>query len=94
MDEQSVIDRTQGQHLAKMEHKRFYASNQAAIAALELATAMSTVLTRRLGQAFADEVCGELKRRAQDLQTDDFTGQCTGNIVAEIAAWPIWKPAH
>ena len=91
---QDTSGATQGQHLAKMEHKRFYASNQAAIAALELATALSIVLTRRLGQGFADEVCAELKQRAQTLQSDDFTGQCTSSIVSEMAGWPIWKAAN
>ncbi|MBA2935184.1 hypothetical protein HZF05_13925 [Sphingomonas sp. CGMCC 1.13654] len=80
--------------LAKMEHQRSYASNQAAIAALELATALSTVLTRRLGQDFADELCAELRTRAQSLLADDFTSQCTANIVSELADWPIWKSAH
>jgi hypothetical protein len=94
METRTTIDRTQSQHLAKMEHQRFYASNQAAIAALELTTALSTVLTRRLGQEFADELCAELQQRAQALQTNDFVSQCTGNIVAELAAWPIWKPAN
>ncbi len=74
-----------------MEHQRFYASNQAAIAALELVTALSTVLTRRLGQDFADELCAELRQRARSLQTPDFTEQCTASIVSEIAEWPIWK---
>lgn len=91
MDAQATINRTQSQHLAKMEHKRFYASNQAAIAALELVTALSTVLTRRLGQEFADELCGELRQRAHELQTHDFTEQCTASIVGELAEWPIWK---
>ena len=94
MDIQSTTDRTQAEHLAKMEHKRFYASNQAAIAALELVTALSTVLTRRLGQEFADELCAELRQRAHALQTEDFTSQCTSSIVAELATWPIWKATH
>ena len=94
METQNTVDRTQSKHLAKMEHKRFYASNQAAIAALELVTAGSTVLTRRLGQEFADELCAELQQRVRTLQTADFTDQCTGSIVAEIATWPIWKPTH
>jgi hypothetical protein len=87
-------DDAQSQLLAKMEHKRPYASNQAAIAALELATALATVLTRRFGEDFADELCGELKQRARALQADDFTSQCTASIVAELAAGPIWKSAH
>ena len=94
MDTVQTADLAQSQSLAKMEHKRFYASNQAAIAALELATALSSVLTRRLGQEFADELCGELQQRARALQADDFTSQCTASIVAEMAAWPIWKAAH
>jgi hypothetical protein len=57
MEARIPTNSTLGQHLAKMEHQRAYASNQAAIAALELATALSTVLTRRFGQDFADEVC-------------------------------------
>ena len=94
METHNANDRTQSQHLAKMEHKRFYASNQAAIAALELAAALSTVLTRRLGQEFADELCAELQQRARALETDDFVSQCTGSIVAELASWPIWKAAR
>ena len=43
-----------------MEHKPFYASSQATIATLELATATSFVLVRRFGQQFADELCAEL----------------------------------
>ncbi len=82
---------TQSQHLAKMEHKRLYASNQAAIAALELATATSIVLVRRFGQEFADELCAELQQRARALQAEDFTSQCTASIVAEMVDWPIWK---
>jgi hypothetical protein len=94
MEVQSKNDRTQGQHLANMEHKRLYASNQAAIAALELTTAMAAVLTRRLGQEFADDMLAELRRRAQELQTDAFTDQCTASIVAKVASWPIWKASH
>ena len=93
METQTGSGRTQGQHLAKMEHKRFYASNQAAIAALELTTALATVLTRRLGQDFADELCAELRQRALDLQTDDFTEQCTASIVGELAEWPSGSPS-
>jgi hypothetical protein len=77
-----------------MEHQRSYASNQAAIAALELTTALSTVLTRRFGQEFADDICTELQECARALQADDFTSQCTASIVTELAEWPIWKAAH
>lgn len=94
MATQNTAYPNQSRFLAKMEHQRSYASNQAAIAALELATALSNVLTRRLGQEFADELCAELRQRAQALQADDFTSQCTASIVAELAEWPIWKPAH
>lgn len=83
-----------GRELARMEHRRSYASNQAAIAALELTTALSAVLTRRFGQDFADELCGELRERARALQAEDFTSQCTASIVAELSEWPIWKAAH
>ena len=93
MDTHGAASSTQSQLLARMEHKRFYASNQAAIAALELTTVLSTVLTRRFGQDFADEMCAELRRRAEALQADDFTGQCTASIVSEVASWPIWKCA-
>lgn len=93
MENQGTANSTQSQLLARMEHKRSYASNQAAIAALELTTALSTVLTRRLGQDFADELCSELQQRVRALQADDFTGQCTASIVSEVAAWPIWKCA-
>lgn len=89
-----TINHAQSQHLAKMEHQRSYASNQAAIAALELATALSIVLTRRFGQEFADELRAELHQRALALEADDFVSQCTANIVAELANWPIWKHAH
>lgn len=93
METVSTANRLQSQKLGKMEHDRSYASNQAAIAALELATALSTVLTRRLGQGFADELCAELQQRARALQTDDFASKCTSSIVSELAAWPIWTAA-
>ena len=94
MATQSMIQLTQGRLLTKMEHQRSYASNQAAIAALELTAALSAVLTRRFGQEFADELCDELQQRAQALRADDFTSQCTASIVTELAEWPIWKSAH
>lgn len=94
MDTQTTSNPSQSQHLAKMEHQRTYASNQAAIAALELATALSTVLARRFGQEFADEMCAELRHRATALQVNDITSRCTANIVAKLAEWPVWKPTH
>ena len=60
MATQSLTRSAQSQQLAKMEHKPFYASSQATIATLELATATSFVLVRRFGQQFADELCAEL----------------------------------
>lgn len=94
MATQNMIAPSQSRLLTKMEHQRSYASNQAAIAALELTTALSTVLTRRFGQEFADELCTELRQRAQALRVDDFTSQCTASIVTELAGWPIWKPTR
>lgn len=94
MATQNSIHATQGRLLTKMEHQRSYASNQAAIAALELTTALSTVLTRRFGQEFADELCSELRQRAQALRANDFTSQCTASIVTELAGWPIWRPTQ
>jgi hypothetical protein len=91
---QSASMPAQGKLLAKMEHQKAYASNQAAIAALELATALSTVLTRRFGQEFADELCGELRERARVLRANDFTSQCTASIVTELSEWPMWKANH
>lgn len=78
--------------LTRMERHRTYASNQAAIAALELTTAMAKALTARFGAEFADGVAGELRQRAETLAKDGgLEDHCTGSIVTEIANWHIWS---
>lgn len=80
--------------LARMEHKRFYATNQTAIASLELVTAMANVLIARFGQEFADDMRKELQARAATLNGADFEKACTATIVTQMAEWAIWKPRH
>ncbi len=82
---------TEALQLSRMEHVRAYAGNQAAIAALELVTALSNVLIDRFGPEFASAMQDELMRRAKGLETADFTSQCTASIVAELANWHMWK---
>ncbi|MBA2933950.1 hypothetical protein HZF05_07535 [Sphingomonas sp. CGMCC 1.13654] len=74
-----------GFDLAKMEHKRHYATNQTAIAALELVTARSQVLIRKYGSEFAEDMRKELKARAAMLDRGDIETTCTGAIVQQMA---------
>ena len=80
--------------LARMEHKRSYATNQTAIASLELVTAMANVLIARFGQSFADDVRAELQTRAATLAGVDVEKACTATIVTQMADWAIWKPRY
>ncbi len=77
--------------LEKMERRGTYAANQAALAALELATAMAKVLTEQMGPAFADKVCCELSRRVAHLEQGCLDDRFIAPIVSEIAGWELWK---
>jgi hypothetical protein len=80
--------------ITKMERSKSYAANQASIAALELTTVMAKALIGRFGQPFADEIRADLQQRVRELEGEDFVGQCTANIVRELADWHIWKAAE
>ena len=89
MAAQADVDR----QLEKMEHRGSYGPNQAALAALELTTAMAKVLTAQFGPSFAEGVRCELKRRAAHLETGCLDDRFTAPIVAAIAEWDLFTTA-
>jgi hypothetical protein len=77
--------------LETMERRGIYATNQAALAALELTAAMPKVLTEQFGPSFADKVRCELRRRVAHLDQGGLDDRFIAPIVSEIAAWDLWR---